>query len=280
MDTDVQLYGISTWLYEQKGTEIEEALHTIADAGFKCIELWGNIFHLDPRINPDIKSIKALVDKLNLWVHSIHTPFTGLNIGYPDIQLEKEWLRIIGESLEYGAKLDADIAVVHTFSYKEEMDESMFGESRIIIKEFIEELNEYARQLDIRLAVENQLHFNTPHFTHSLQELSKLWDDNEIGFCLDIGHASINGVETESEIAAAGKRLISIHVSNNDGNTDLHSLPTDGVLDWGKVKQQLKKYEYTGPHILEVRGGNRPDIILDQLRVYVEKEMNNEDSLF
>jgi sugar phosphate isomerase/epimerase len=274
------LYGISTWLYEQKGTGIEEALYAIADAGFKRIELWGNIFHLDPRIHPDIKSIKALVNKLDLWVHSIHTPFTGLNIGYPDIQLEKEWLRVVGESLEYGARLGADIAVVHTFSYKEEMDQKMFGESRAIIKEFIEKLNECSRQLNIRLAVENQLHFNTPHFTHSLQELSKLWDSNEIGFCFDIGHASINGVEPESEIAAAGERLISIHVSNNDGNTDLHSLPKDGVLDWEKVRQQLKKYKYTGPYILEVRGGNRPDFILDQLRVYIEEETKNEDSLF
>ena len=279
MDTDGQLYGISTWLYEEKGTEIEEALYKIAEAGFKCIEIWGNIFHLDPRINQDVESIKALVNKLDLCVHSIHTPFTGLNIGYPDINLEKEWLRIIGESLEYGAKLGAGIAVVHTYSYKEGMDEKMFGESKIIIKEFIEKLNKYAGQLDIRLAVENQLHFNTPHFAHSLKELSILLDDNKIGFCFDIGHASINGVETESEIAAAGKRLISIHVSNNDGNTDLHCLPTDGVLDWEKIRQQLKKYEYNGPYILEVRGGNEPDIILNQLRVYVEKEMKNEDSL-
>ena len=52
------------------------------------------------------------------------------------------------------------------------------------------------------------------------------------------------------------------------------------MLDWGKVRQQLKKYKYTGPYILEVRGGNEPDIILDQLRVYVEKEMKNKDSLF
>ncbi len=271
MHSNDQLYGISTWIFEEKGLKIEEALNKISASGFKCVEIWGNLFHLDPRINPDIKSIKALVNKLDLCVHSIHAPFTGLKIGYPDIRLEKEWLRVIGASLEYCVKLGAEIAVVHSYSCSEKMDKEMSTDSREFIKEFIEKLNKFALELGIQLAVENQPSFNTPPFIHSIKELSRLWPDNEIGFCFDIGHASLNRVETESEIAAAEGRLISVHVSNNDGISDLHALPVKGVLDWERIKLQLGKHGYNGPYILEVRGGKNPDIVLNQLQIYIQQ---------
>ena len=140
MDKSKQKYGISTWMFEDRALGINEALSRISDTGFKCIEIWGNLFHLDPRVNPDIKSIKEHVYKLDLWIHSIHAPFTGLNIGYPDVRLEKEWLRVIGEALEYGVKLGAGLAVVHSYSCTEIMDEEMIAESRGIIIELIKRL--------------------------------------------------------------------------------------------------------------------------------------------
>jgi len=264
-----RLYGVSTWLYEEK--DLYEALNKISNSGFKCVEIWANKVHLDPRIDPDIQAIKNLIIKLGIWVHSIHAPFTGLNIGYPDINMEKNWLKIIGKSLEYADELEAGIVVLHTVSHKEELDNQMYKKSLEITKEFLKKLSIYAKQLGIKLALENQPATNTVPFANSLIELRKIWVRDEIGFCLDIGHASINGCDINLEISSAGKRLISVHVNNNDGNTDRHWVPSKGVIDWQNIKKQLENIGYYGPYILEIRGGNDPDKILDQLKEYAKQ---------
>ncbi len=48
-------------------------------------------------------------------------------------------------------------------------------------------------------------------------------------------------------------RLISIHVSDNDGKEDLHLLPFEGNIPWVKVVRALRDIEYGGPFVYEIR---------------------------
>ncbi|HUV09301.1 MAG TPA: TIM barrel protein, partial [Spirochaetia bacterium] len=211
-------YGISTWIYEKR--TLKEALQKIADIGIQCIEIWANEYHLDPRIKPDIADIQKRISSLGLWVHSIHTPFTGLNLGYPDTNLIKKWLSVVGESMEYGAELGAKIAVVHVTSFREHLNQTDQNRSIGVIREFLENLEIHARKMDMRLALENLPAAHNPSFACSIEELAKIGADEEIGFCIDIGHSSINKVDFESDIINAGSRLLSVHLSSNDGEND------------------------------------------------------------
>jgi sugar phosphate isomerase/epimerase len=79
----------------------------------------------------------------------------------------------------------------------------------------------------------------------------------------------VNGRDCGAEISAAGKRLLSLHVSNNDGLSDKHWMPDRGVLDWQLIKKHLARIHYPAEYVLEVRGGEDPDSVLAQLQEFV-----------
>jgi len=72
------------------------------------------------------------------------------------------------------------------------------------------------------------------------------YDVNEfknIGFCLDIGHANING-KIEKYILELFDKIINIHVHDNDGFFDSHQIVGKGKVDWYKIIEILKRKEY------------------------------------
>jgi sugar phosphate isomerase/epimerase len=113
------VYAISSWMYVTRS--LEESLPKMARAGFKWVELWGDQVHMDPRINPDVKAIKELIKKLGLRVHSVHAPFSGLDIGLPDTSLKARWLEVVGASLDVCAELEAGVAVLHASSHRTDL---------------------------------------------------------------------------------------------------------------------------------------------------------------
>lgn len=264
MDRDLyfERYAVSSWLNED--CSLEESLVKIAGAGFNKVEIWADLIHLDPRANPDIKAIKALLSKLNLKAHSVHLPYNNLELGYPDWSLMDAWLDIFGITLEYCDQLNSRIAVVHADG---PVDPELAKESAKISKAFVKELGAMAGKYGIRLAVENMVRSKRRQFGCSLVELAEEFPDPALGFCLDTGHSALNRSDIGQEIRAAGKRLITIHADNNDGVTDLHQVPTDGVLDWQRVLESLDEGGYENCLVLEISGEKEgPDVILERLR--------------
>ena len=90
-------YGVSTWLYANR--PLDEALRDIAGVGFRWIEIWADGFHLDPRDNVDLGEVARQVEALGLRVHSVHTPFSGLNLAHPRLGDRRLWRELIGQSI-------------------------------------------------------------------------------------------------------------------------------------------------------------------------------------
>jgi len=264
-------YAMTTWTYEKKS--INEALYKIANAGFKFVEIFGNLIHLDPRLHPDISEIKHILKKLGLRVDSIHAPYTGLALGYPKIQLKKEWLTILGKTMEFASELEAKYVIVHVTSFSEEITDAMYAKCIEISLDYINDLAEMARKLGLELALENLPYYTAPQFTWSLKDLSKIFTNPNIGFCYDIGHSPVNGFNYKSEINSVGKRLIVTHVSNNDGKYDHHWLPDNGILDWLEIKKELDRSGYKNRYTLEIRGENNPDSIINRMKDLFKKNL-------
>lgn len=257
-------YGVSSWLYSDRS--LEEALAKIAGAGFKQVELWGNQAHLDPRKTPNIRAIRDLLHDLDLHVYSVHLPFSGMDLGYPDRSLKDGWLHLTGTALEYCAQLGGRIAVMHVSGAQRPVDEEQYEDSVRMSIALTQELRSIADQLGVRLALENLL-LGKCQFGSSLAELAQVFPDEELGFCLDTGHAAINRANIATELQAAGQRLLSVHANNNDGLRDSHQLPSQGVLDWREVEDSLAAAGYGGCRMLEVSGrGGDPDVVLEQLQ--------------
>jgi len=260
-------YGLSTWFYVDRS--LEEALVRIAEAGFRQVELWADQAHLDPRKSPDIGAIKGLLRDLDLRVYSVHLPFSGMELGSPDGALKDTWLRLAGAALEYCAQLGGQIAVVHVSGGRCLLDEERRKESVRLSIAFVQELSLIAGRLGVRLALENLLQ-EWSQFGRTVGELAQSFPDQEVGFCIDTGHALVNSADVAAELHGAGKRLLEVHANNNDGVRDLHQLPWRGVLDWRRVEEYLVELEYEGCRMLEVCGTGHPDVKLDQMRYLCE----------
>ena len=261
-ETYFERYGLSSWLYLHHS--LEEALPRIARAGFRQVELWADQTHLDPRANPDLPAIEALLRRLGLEVHSVHLPFSGLDLGSPDESGLDGWLRLTGTALEYCAQLGGRVAVLHASGGKSALEGEALDRSRRLSAAFVRGAQALAGRLGIRLALENLLR-EWSQCGRSLAELAQTFPDDEIGFCLDTGHALVNGLDVAAEVRAAGSRLVAIHADDNDGREDRHLPPTRGVLDWQEVERCLATAGFDGCRMLEVYGGDDPDQVLQEL---------------
>ena len=271
-----QRYPAATSLHAEGS--LEAALAMIAAAGFRAVELWGSGAHLDPRLDPDVQAIKRDLRRLGLRAQSIHTPYHHLKLGHPELGLKAEWQRVVGAALEIGADLGARVAVVHVTSDVKSLPDEVYDQSRAVAIEFVESLSRRAKELGIRLAIENLPRLGHHRFGSSLQELAEAFPDPEIGFCLDVGHVLVNKLSLQAEVQAAGSRLLSVHAHNNDGERDCHWPPPEGVGDWRQVRRELAAIGYEGPYVLEVvcsqeiERGADPHGLLRQLAAFAEKD--------
>ncbi len=70
--------------------------------------------------------------------------------------------------------------------------------------------------------------------------------------CLDTGHAFCSGQDPANFARVLGKeRLQALHVHDNDGTGDAHTLPYLGKTDWKAFKASLSDIDYTGDITLE-----------------------------
>ena len=265
-------YALSTSLFQD--ICIEEALAKIAAAGFKHLEMTANGVHLDPRVSPDTRAVRSQMEGLGLEAYSIHTPYTGLKIGHPGVELSESHPEAVRASLEIGAQVGAKMAIVHATAAPKGLSDDMYERSREVSMAFIEELQDRASELGIRLVLENL--GLRPHlrrrFGSSLEELSEALPDPEIGFCLDVGHALRNGLDTGSQIEAVGDRLVCLHLHSNDGVGDCHWLPNQGLLDWQKIRAELRGSGYAGRYVMEIRRGAEPDDLLCQAAAFAQTD--------
>jgi len=263
-------YALSTWLYLNK--TLEAALKDFTGAGFSKVEVWANNAHLDPRFNPDFEAVFSLIKKLHIKVHSVHAPFRGLTIGSKDRDDVKNSEKWILKTLEYAAKLDARVMVVHPLSFNFETGS---GTSVEYTQELFSGIVNKAESFGVTIAVEN-LPIAPPAYT-SMKGLAELFPDPKLGFCLDIGHSQLNHLNIAEEIEFAGSRLVSCHICNNDGISDLHSLPELGVIDVNTILDKLESLPNVVP-VFEVNGRECPEKILDSLKSFCQTRLTRKSN--
>lgn len=261
--------AISTWVYGK--TSLEDALNRLAGFGFKTVELWGDGFHLDPRVMDDDGAfrVRRLVEKLGLTVYSVHAPFSGLSLSSLDSAKREYSLKVVGRALLYAQRLDASFLVVHPSAG--EVGTSAEGvESATALKDSLKRLGSEASRLRVGLALENMIS-RGPRLGSSVSELVELIAElgmESLGVCVDTGHSILNGLRPEAEVIEAGGLLKTVHINVNDGSGDQHEPPKPGSRILRTLINSLKTIGYSGPFLLEVYGGKEPDrVVLSCLKL-------------
>jgi len=249
-------YAISSWTFED--VDLEVALKTIAESGFRNVELWGDTTHLDPRFQLPRRDVASWLKRYHLSVHSLHTPFRNFP-RFAEAAEGESWRRKLWlQSIDDCAALGAPIAVVHAMN----RHEYNYGMDRVgFVHDTLAELCAHARSRGVALALENIASGDRPgeEILCTLAEQKRLFGDIEgLRWCLDIGHVTLTSNDMKGEIDACLDRLVTLHVHNNDGSSDSHETPDRGVIDWPRWYDTLRGGGYKGQFVLEVYGRKTP----------------------
>jgi sugar phosphate isomerase/epimerase len=88
----------------------------------------------------------------------------------------------------------------------------------------------------------------TPEHLVTILEMGHL---DQIGICLDLGHAHIT-VGVAEAIRTFGPRIVSVHVHDNHGLKDEHLWPGDGAIDWPATVKALQALPDPPATVLEI----------------------------
>jgi len=128
--------------------------------------------------------------------------------------------------------------------------------------EYMKRLVPYAERYGVKIALENMPNPHVP--CGRVEELAECVDavnSEYLVACLDVGHSTALGYDAGEAVRILGKRLHCLHIHDNDGRRDLHSLPYHGVTNWKHFTDALREIGYNGTMSLETTLEQRmPDL--------------------
>lgn len=260
---------------------IKELLNQIADAGISFIHWvheWNGVYLYG---KTEMHQIRAWTDQLSLAVRGIHASDGTLHHHFDDRKMfisPNEANRIAGVELvknriDLAKVLDAGEIVLHL-----KLFHLLFPDSEYLLfkdtywtqlYKSLDEIIPYAQKNNIKVAIENLEHpFESIQF-EQFDKLFETYNENELGFCFDLGHNMITCVDDPfSFLEKYNNRLISLHLNcglynverTNDYHKilelDVHQVPEIDELDFDRLGQLIAKSPYVLPVCFEISAGN------------------------
>lgn len=231
-------------------------LELAARSGAQAVEIFAARQHFDYASREHIAELGSWFRSNALQPFSMHAPLypdremgragaPAVNVLHPEKARRIDAMDEIKRALEAAEQIPFANLVVH-------LGEREDGWSQRTIEfaiNALEHLGAFAHPLGVRLLVENLLSEpTTPEHLLTLLDLGHL---NNVGICLDLGHAHISMGVAEA-IAALGNHIASIHVHDNHGIKDEHLWPGDGTIDWPGAVKRLKAVPMPPAAVLEI----------------------------
>jgi sugar phosphate isomerase/epimerase len=205
--------------------------------------------------DPDPSPLRGRVEALGLRIHSAHGCWGGQSIRADRVDLASLDGRTFSASVDdlrrcvdWLEAAGGSCLVVHPGGLSDSKD---FEGRRDALARSLVLLADHARGTGVTLCVENMPPGVFPGSRMpDLFDLVEQIDRPEVALALDTGHAHLSGDEV-SETRAAGRRLRTTHVHDNEGRQDVHLPPGLGSIDWGGWVAALDAIDYRGPIVLE-----------------------------
>ena len=196
-------------------------------------------------------ALREFADSIGLPCNQSHAPF-GSQYGdaTPDTELFKKTVR----SMEIASIMGAKGIVVHPMQfkyhpyYKDELKE--------INKRFYNDLLPYAEKFNIVMYTENMWNVrpvshviipSTCSWAEEFAEYIDMIDSPYMKGCLDIGHLILTGENVLRAIETLGAyRLAALHIHDVYPQSDAHTIPFLGCVNYDEMIDGLKKIGYKG----------------------------------
>lgn len=248
----------------------EESLRLISEAGFDCMDYAvyehksSGLFECEiSELVTYFEGVKKLSGKYNVAIHQTHAPFGFKDEAFGTDKLLNYNVR----SIIATACMGAEYLVIHPVKmraciydrYREECFARNIEEYRRLVP--------YLKEYGVKVALENMFSYDislgrklVPTIYSTADELCRAADTLGENFvvCLDTGHARITGENIPEMINKLGDRLKVLHIHDNCGTLDEHSMPYNGVIEWKDLFCALLRSNYGGVFNFEVDLGRVP----------------------
>jgi sugar phosphate isomerase/epimerase len=250
-------FGISTHLYHNHRLRRED-LAEIAAHGFERVELFATRSHFDYHSPASIADLQEWLGDAGLELHGVHAPIgesfgagrwgPPLTLAAADDTVREKAMAEAEKALHVARRIPFSVLVAHVGLARTQ--QSAPGDnSRDAARRSIDALQRLAAPLGVRVAVEvipNELS-RARSLVHFVEEVL----DEQVGICLDFGHAHMDGDLVEA-VETVSEHLITTHVHDNRGVRDEHLVPFDGTIDWPAALTAVQKIGYEGTLLMEI----------------------------
>ena len=237
----------------------EKAIELIAKAGFDAwdfsmcsmAKLEKGTLHVKDNDHPlrqsnyasYAKQLRKIGEDCGIVCNQSHAPFPSRG---------QEMMYYIKRAIECTAIAGGDICVIHPDNDKTAQENA----------EMYLELLPFAKEHGVRIATENMWNWNKEldqaapaacsHHEDFKAHLRAVNDPSFVA-CLDIGHASMKGLNTSVKemILTLGDDLAALHIHDNDCWHDNHDIPNSMGIDFNEMVDCLHRIGYQGYFTLE-----------------------------
>lgn len=217
------------------------------------------------------KEVREFSDKINFSCTQTHAPMPKIST---PADVEEALPRFI-KAIEISSILGAETVVVHPVKFTTVKEDFDLLYSKLL---------PYAKMHNVTIAAENIFRPNDnktgylPDACGTPEEFVEFIDcasNKHFTACLDTGHANLENSEPPQKfIRALGKdRLGALHIHDNNGIADQHTIPFNGTTNWDEVCRALAEIDYQGNFTLETDGyeSKQPDELIPSCYALIEK---------
>ena len=247
--------SLNVFFDSEFNVDVTAQLYRVVDAGFRHLDMNFWDWSHDPRSPFKQEGWEKWVERIGECAERAGAVFTQAHAhvyNFYDFPAENEHEEQIRRSIIGAGMLGIPWIVLHTSAkpgWEEEgAREQMVGDN----VEYFRAQAELAAKWHTGIALENMSRPASGFCSAGqLIDLIDRIDMPNVGACWDTGHANLSGQDQPASIRALGKRLHALHIADNFGVTDDHTMPFIGNIDWAPLVEALNDIGYDGDFTFE-----------------------------
>lgn len=206
--------------------------------------------------------------RLGFETYTVHLPqLPDYDLSNPDEEIRLEAIKKQKEIALLAMPLEYSVLVLHPDTGK--IAEEDYEKRHEALIKSLKDFAPWCKEQGLKLALENLTQISSVQTSEALVKIIEAVDCDNLGICFDTNHLF---KETHREfIKKAGKYILTMHTTDNDGEVEKHWFPGDGVINWQELFELLDEIGYDSTMICECAHVLANDDYPDKLKELGEK---------